>query len=235
MHWLPHDTASIQGTYVICSSKGIQWCWGMYLLRGKIKRLVVAWTSTWVEFCHRYDDFDRFNIFSGHLELQSSLYLAVQTRHILQTVRVTSRNGRYIWVSETSTRSLDQKLWILQPSMLRFFPFLQNITLTNMRNQAPWWNDKSTIVRFQGWSSSLFLILSTRFSTLDSLCFVRMVRCGNVIMSSVHGLLTTLRTFNCTQSSSLTALCAKHQYHSLENRIHRRGDSKTISLISKRW
>jgi len=52
MHWVPHATACVQGTYVVWSSKGIHWCWGMYLLRGEIKRLVVEWTGTLDEFRH---------------------------------------------------------------------------------------------------------------------------------------------------------------------------------------
>jgi len=60
MHWVPLATAWVQGTYVVCSSKGIQWCWGRYLLRGEIKRLVVEWTGTLVEFLHSYNDFDCF-------------------------------------------------------------------------------------------------------------------------------------------------------------------------------
>jgi hypothetical protein len=47
-------------------------------------------------------------------------------------------------------------------------------------------------------------------STLEGLCFVRMVGCGNVILSSVHGRLTTSITFTCIQSSSPFGLCAQH-------------------------
>jgi len=148
MHWVPHATACVQGTYVECSSKGIQWCWGTYLLRGEIKWLVVEWTGTLVEFCHSYDDFDRFFSYCGGLELRFSLYSAVQTRHILQTIRATRRDGQYIWVSETSTRRLDQSLQILQASLLPFFLFLRNITLKDMEKQLPWGNNKSTIERF---------------------------------------------------------------------------------------
>ena len=103
LHWVSHTTACIQGTYVVCSSKGIQWCWGTYLPRGEIKRPVVEWTGMLVEFCHSYDDIDLFNSYGGRLELRFSLYSAVQTRHFLQTIWVTRRNGQYIWVLETST------------------------------------------------------------------------------------------------------------------------------------
>jgi len=82
-----------------------------------------------LEFRHSYNDFDRFTSYSGHLELRMSHYSAVQTSHILQTIRATRRNGQYIWVSETLTRRLDQSLLILQASLLPFCPVLRNITL----------------------------------------------------------------------------------------------------------
>jgi len=138
MHWVPHATACIQGTYVASSSKGIQWCWRTYLLRGKINQLVVEWTGMLVEFRHSYDDFDHFNSYGGRLELQLSLYSAVQTRHILQTIRATRRNGQYIRISETLTQRLDQSLQIFQVSLLPFFPFVRNITLTDMEKRLPW-------------------------------------------------------------------------------------------------
>jgi len=148
MYCVPHATACIQGTYVICSSKGIQWCWGMYLLRGDIKRLVVEWTGMLVEFCDSYDDFDRFHSCHGRLERPSSAYLAGRTRHIIYTIRATRRNGQYLLLSEISTRQLDQSLRILQVSLLPFFPILRNITLNDMYKQLPWRNNKSTIERF---------------------------------------------------------------------------------------
>jgi len=61
MRWDPHATACVQGTYVICSSKGIQWCWGMYQLRCEIKWVVMEWTGTLVAFSHTYNDCDRIN------------------------------------------------------------------------------------------------------------------------------------------------------------------------------
>jgi hypothetical protein len=73
----------------------------MYLLRGEIERLVVEWTGRLVEFRYSYDDFDRSNSYGGRLERWFSLYSAVQTRHILQTIRATTRNGQYIWVLVT--------------------------------------------------------------------------------------------------------------------------------------
>jgi len=93
MHSVPHATAFLQGTYVIYSSNGIQWNWWMYHLRGEIKRLVVKCTGTLVEFCHSYDDCDRFNSYGSRVELWLSLYLGVQTRHIIQTIWVTGWNG----------------------------------------------------------------------------------------------------------------------------------------------
>ena len=202
MHWVPHATACIQRTYVVCSSKWIQWCCGMYLLTHEIKRLVVEWTGTSVEFGHSYNDFDRFNSYGGRLELWLSLHSALQTRHILQTIRATRKNGQYIWVSATSTQWLDQSLLILQASLLPIFPLLRNIALKDMEKQLPWRNNKSTIKRFEGRSLRLLFILSTRFSTLESLCFVWIVRCGNVILSCVYGRLTTSKTFTCTQLRS---------------------------------
>jgi len=101
MHSVTHATACVQRTYVICSSQGIQWCWGTYLLRGEIKRLVVECTGMLVEFCHIYDDYDCFISYGNRLELLLSPYSAVQTKHILQTLRATRSNGQYIWVSET--------------------------------------------------------------------------------------------------------------------------------------
>jgi len=71
---------------------------------------------------------------------------------------------------------------------------------------------------------SLFFILSTHFSTLARVCFVRMVGYDNVILSSVHGRLTTSKTFTCIQSNSPIALCAKHRNRRLEKGIHRRGN-----------
>jgi len=148
MRWVSDTTACIQGTYVVCSSKRIQWCWGTYLLRGEIKQLVVEWTGTLVQFLHSYNHFDCFNSYGGHLELGLSLYSTVQTGHISQTILATRRNGQYIWVSETSTWRLDQSLRILEASLLPLFPFLRNITLKNMEKQLPWSNIKSTIERF---------------------------------------------------------------------------------------
>jgi len=148
MHSVPHATACVQETYVLCCCKGIQWCWTMYLLRGEIKRLVVEWTGTLVKFRHSYYDVDRFISYSSRLELQLSLYLAVQTGHILQTLQGTRRNGQYIWVSETLTWRLDQSLGIFQAFLLPFFPFLQNMSSKNMEKQLQWRNSISTIERF---------------------------------------------------------------------------------------
>jgi len=93
LHWVSHAIACVQGTYVICSSTGIQWSGGTYILRGEIKQPVVEWTSTLVEFCHSYDDFGRFDGYSSCLELPLSLYSEVQTRHILRTILATRRDG----------------------------------------------------------------------------------------------------------------------------------------------
>jgi len=149
MHQVHHATACVQGTYVVCSSKGIQWFSGTYLLRGEIqRRVVVEWTGTLVEFHHSYDDFNHFNSYGGRLELWLSLYLAVLTIHIVQSIQATRRNGQYISVSESSTRRPDQRLWILETSLLPFFPFLRNITLKDMEKRLLWRNNKCTIERF---------------------------------------------------------------------------------------
>jgi len=69
-----------------------------------MKRLVVEYTGKLVEVRHSYDDFDRFSSYGGLLQPLLSLDLAVQTRHILQTIQVTRMNGTYNGVLETSTR-----------------------------------------------------------------------------------------------------------------------------------
>jgi len=74
MHWVRRATACVQGTYVECCSKAIQWCRETYLLRGQRKRLEVEWTGTLVEFRHTYDDFDRFHSYCSCLEPRLSLY-----------------------------------------------------------------------------------------------------------------------------------------------------------------
>jgi len=184
MHCVHHATACVQRTYVVCCSKGNQWWWGMYLLRDEIKRLVVEWTGTLVEFRHTYNEFDCFHSYSGRFELQLSLYYAVQFRHILQTILATRRTGHYIWVSETSTQQLDNSLPILQVSLLPLFLFLRNIIFKDMEKQLPWKNNKSTIERFEGRSSSLFFVLSTSFFNTAQLMLSvdgRMRQCHPVI------------------------------------------------------
>jgi len=228
IHWVPHETACVQGTYVVCPSKGIQWCRGMYQLRGEIKRWVVEWTCTFVEFRHCYDEFDHFNCHGGRLEPQLSVDSAVHSRHILQTIRVTRSNWQYIWVSETSSPRLDQILRMLQSSLMPFFLFLKNITSKEKEKPMPWGKNNSTIVRFQGGSSSWYFVLWMRFSQRDSVYFVRTAWCGNVILSSAHGRPTTLKTFTCTPSCSPIVLCVKHRNCCLENGIHHRGSWERI-------
>ena len=71
-------------------------------------------------------------------------------------------------------------------------------------------------------------------STLQSSCFVRTVRCGNVIWWSIHGRLPSSKTFTCTWSSSPIATCAKHRNHHLEKGIHHHHCNwETISYPSK--
>jgi len=142
MRWLPHATACVHGTYVVCYSKGIQWCWRPYQLRGEMKQLVVQWTGTLDEFHHNYDDFYHFNSYGGCVGLRWSSDSAGQTTHILQTIRAKKRNGQYIRVSETWTEQLDQRLWILQvllsPDLLPIPPkyhFKRDGNTTAMKKQ----------------------------------------------------------------------------------------------------
>jgi len=64
---VPCATSCVQGTYVVWSSKGIEWCRWTYLLRGDIKQLVVEWSGTIVELHHSCDDTDRLNSYGGRL------------------------------------------------------------------------------------------------------------------------------------------------------------------------
>ena len=61
IHWVIHPAACVQEIYVICSSKGIWWYWGIYLHRGEINRWVIEWPGTWVEFRHTNNDFEYCN------------------------------------------------------------------------------------------------------------------------------------------------------------------------------
>jgi len=232
MHWVPHSTACDQGTYAVCSSKWIRWYGGTYLLTGEIQRLVVEWTGGLVEFCHCYMVFDHFNCYGGQLELRLSLDLAVQTRHILQTIWGTRRNGQYIWVPEKLTGRLDQSLCTLHASSFPFLPFPHDITGNYMEKELLCTNNKSTLQRFSEWLSSPFSVLLIQFSTLESLCLVRIV---NVNLSSVHGQLNTSKTFTCSWSSGSIALFTNHRNRHLEMEIHCRGNCPTICHISKRW
>jgi len=83
---------------------------------------VVEWTGTLVKFRHNYPDFDLLKRCSGCLELRLSVVSAVLTRNILQTIRATRENGQYIRVFETLTWGLDQRIRILQASVLPVIP-----------------------------------------------------------------------------------------------------------------
>jgi len=50
MHCVRHIADCAQGSYVVCSCKGLQWCGGTYVLPVEIKGLVVEWTGALVEF-----------------------------------------------------------------------------------------------------------------------------------------------------------------------------------------
>jgi len=127
-HGVPHGTACIQGTYVGRSSKAIQSSRGTYLHWVELKRLVVEWTGTLVQFGSSYDGCDCLHSYSGHLGLRLYLYSTVQTRHILNTIWATRRNCQYIGILETPPWRLDQILWILHASLLPLFLFFQNLT-----------------------------------------------------------------------------------------------------------
>jgi len=150
MHWVPHETAYVHGTYVVCSSKGIQWCRGEYQLRGEIKRLVVEWTGMLIECRHGCNDFDLSSSYGGSLALRLSLHSAVQTRYILQTTRVTGRNAQYSRVWESSTRRLDEIILMLQACKLPFFPFVWNVMRKAIAKQLLRTNHWSTIERYWG-------------------------------------------------------------------------------------
>jgi hypothetical protein len=109
---------------------------------------------------------------------------------------------------ESSTRQLALSLPILQASSWPFFPFVRNISLQDLEQHLPWRNNRAAFRRVEGSSSSILFIRLTRFWILESLCFVRMVRCGNGILTSVHGRLTTSKTFTCIQSSNHITWCA---------------------------
>jgi len=147
MDWIPHVPACIQGTYVVCSRIDIQWCWGMYLLRGEIKWLVVEWSVTLIEFHQNYDDFNCFDSYSGCLECGLSNCSVVQTEHILQTIKATTNNGYCCWALDRYTAWENVSRWILQASLLSFFPFLWNITWEDLQKSLPWMNNKSTVKR----------------------------------------------------------------------------------------
>jgi len=104
-----------------------------------------------------------------------------------------------------------------------------------MENQRLWSNNKSAIERCLGRSARLLFLLLTNCSTLESLCYVQTVGSGNVILSSVHTWLTTLKAFTCTQPSSLNELCAKQRNCGLDKGIHCSGNWETIGFRSKRW
>jgi len=171
----------------------------------------------------------------GHFELRLYLYSAVQNRPIFQTIRVRRNNGQYILVLECTTRRVDQSLRNLEASLLPFFPFLRNITLNDMNEQLPWRNWRSIMRRFWGRSSSVIFVLSMLFLSLEDSCFVWTVRCGNVVLSSVHGWLTTSKAFTCAWSSSPITQSRKHKNGCLEKGIHCDGNWQTIQYTSTRW
>jgi len=98
--------------------------------------------------------------------------------------------------------------------------------------------ERTTILPSRGFKEgllSLFFVLLTPVSTLESFCFVRTVGCGNDILSTVNVRLTTPKRFTCIQWSSPIALCAKHRNRYLEKGIYRGVNCKTIGDTSKGW
>ena len=84
-------------------------------------------------------------------------------------------------------------------------------------------------------SSNWFFILSTCCSTMESLCFVRTFGCGNDILSSLQGWLTTSESFTCIPTCSPITLCAKHRNRHLDMNIDHCGTWENIGYTSKRW
>jgi len=104
--------------------KEIQWSGGTYLVSGEIKRLLVESPGMLVELHHKYDDFDLFNIYCCHLELQWFLDPAPETIHIWYTIQERRQDGLHISVSTISFWWFDRTLRILLASLLCFFEFL---------------------------------------------------------------------------------------------------------------
>jgi len=156
MHWGFHTPAGVQGKYVICYSKWIQWCWEVYLLWGEIMRLMVEWRGKWVDYCHCYDDVDQFNSCGGRLQLKLSLYASPQTWHIIQTIWTTRCYDLYVSVNEISTARWNPSGLIFHPIWSPFCPYFQKITWMDMDIPLPWRNNKSTIENFQDRSWTIF-------------------------------------------------------------------------------
>jgi len=78
IHWVSPVAASRQRSYVTCSSKGHQQSWGINLLSGEIKQLVVEWTGMSVQFSYSYKDFDHIYRYGGSLELR--IFFVLQFR-----------------------------------------------------------------------------------------------------------------------------------------------------------
>jgi len=114
----------------------------------RIKQLVVEYTGTLVKFRHTYNDFASLSSYNARFMLWLSFHFAFQTSHILEAILGTRRNSQDISASETLTPWLDQSLWILEASLSPFFPFLQNITTNDLKNQLPCRNNKCTIRMF---------------------------------------------------------------------------------------
>jgi hypothetical protein len=55
----------------------------------------MKWTGRLIEFRDSNDDFNNVISYGGRLELQLSVHSAIQTKHILPTIRATRRIGQY--------------------------------------------------------------------------------------------------------------------------------------------
>lgn len=187
------------------------------------------WTCTLVEFWHSYDDFDRFIRYDTHCELQLGIYSAVQTGHMLQTISLTRRNGQHYSVLKTSTWWLDKSLLNLEASFITVFLFLQNITLKDIVINPCQRKNISMIRMFWGMLLSIYVILLQYCSWLECSGFVRTVRCGNFILISVQGWLTTSKAFTWTQLSALIAQCVKYWTCHLVKGVNHCGNWETIS------
>jgi hypothetical protein len=104
-----------------------------YQLRGDTNWLVVGSMGTFIKSGHCYNNFDCCYSYCRYLKLSFFIYWEFLTRFIIRIVRVIRTNGKYISVSEKSTRWLDQRVWIQEASLLPSILSLRNATLKDMK------------------------------------------------------------------------------------------------------